>query len=101
MATNLGLFVPSKAPSINTEGLLPGRPPSSLSFDAGLNASSAWTGHIDHQSSGDESETKKSVAEIKGDTKDEILDVPRAARALYDFEGKPEFRELYAFVIRL
>lgn len=55
-------------------------------FDAGINASSAWTEHLErtstyHSVSDDEKEQK-----IEG----------RPARALYDFEGRADFRELCA-----
>ncbi|KAK7056363.1 hypothetical protein VNI00_002917 [Paramarasmius palmivorus] len=48
-------------------------------FDAGINASTAWTVHLESSS-------------IPSD--DEQEDNGRPARALYDFEGKAEFREL-------
>ncbi|TRM63593.1 hypothetical protein BD626DRAFT_494763 [Schizophyllum amplum] len=55
-------------------------------FDAGLNTSTAWTEHLEHgytsdPGSGEEGEEKPS----------------RPARALYDFEGKAEFRELTVY----
>lgn len=58
-------------------------------FDAGLNASSAWTEHLERTStyqavSDDEKEDK-----IQG----------RPARALYDFEGRADFRELCASAV--
>ena len=55
-------------------------------FDAGINASNAWTQY-----------------HLSGDLSDEDLNLEntgnvhpdrRPGRALYDFEGKPEFREL-------
>lgn len=56
-------------------------------FDAGLNTSAAWTEHLESSavlgSLSDE--------EPDGDGEKEAL---RSARALYDFEGKAEFREL-------
>ncbi|PVG01410.1 PX-domain-containing protein [Serendipita vermifera] len=56
----------------------------SSEFDAGLNASNAWTEHLErtstyHSASDDEKENK-----VEG----------RPARALYDFEGRADFREL-------
>ncbi|KAJ6612645.1 hypothetical protein B0H10DRAFT_2051303 [Mycena sp. CBHHK59/15] len=53
-------------------------------FDAGINTSTAWTEHLESGS---------------GSLSDEEPDEPeegthRPARALYDFEGKTEFREL-------
>ncbi|KAJ4473843.1 hypothetical protein J3R30DRAFT_3707813 [Lentinula aciculospora] len=54
-------------------------------FDAGINTSNAWT---QHQSSGDLSD-EESLHLEGADHSDR-----RPARALYDFEGKPEFREL-------
>ncbi|KAG6377444.1 hypothetical protein JVT61DRAFT_15249 [Boletus reticuloceps] len=61
------------------------RPRSDHSFDAGINSSAAWTEHLDRGSLSD----------------DEPADYPElygqrglSARALYQFEGKAEFREL-------
>ncbi|EEB95787.1 hypothetical protein MPER_05190 [Moniliophthora perniciosa FA553] len=48
-------------------------------FDAGINASTAWTEHLE-------------TASVPSD--DELEESGRPARALYDFEGKAEFREL-------
>ncbi|KAJ7640857.1 hypothetical protein DFH06DRAFT_1052595 [Mycena polygramma] len=56
-----------------------GRPHSD--FDAGINASTAWTEHL-----GSLSDEEPDAEEPEGST--------RPARALYDFEGKSEFREL-------
>lgn len=47
-------------------------------FDAGINASTAWTEHL----------------ELLSDDEPDREDDYRPARALYDFEGKAEFREL-------
>jgi sorting nexin-9/18/33 len=52
-------------------------------FDAGINTSNAWTQHLERESLSDE--------EPDSDNTD---DENRPARALYDFEGKVEFREL-------
>ena len=77
-------------------------------FDAGLNTSSAWTESLDNASrksqasinvnslSDDESEDAPEVA-AKEDDADPVPEASgRPARALYAFEGKPEFRELTA-----
>ncbi|GLB42320.1 putative WASP-binding domain of Sorting nexin protein [Lyophyllum shimeji] len=56
-------------------------------FDAGLNTSAAWTAHLESGSSGGGS---LSDEEPDHDSEEPL----RPARALYDFEGKPEFREL-------
>ena len=61
------------------------RPPSE--FDAGLNASTAWTEHLERTS------TYQSLSD---DEKEQPLE-GRPARALYDFEGRADFRELYEF----
>ncbi|KAG6854104.1 hypothetical protein C0991_010518 [Blastosporella zonata] len=54
-------------------------------FDAGINTSAAWTEHLVSASEGG------SLSDEEPDGNEEIL---RPARALYDFEGKTEFREL-------
>jgi sorting nexin-9/18/33 len=51
-------------------------------FDAGINASTAWTEHL---------ETTGSLSDEEPDDEE---GTHRPARALYDFEGKTEFREL-------
>ncbi|KAJ3790418.1 hypothetical protein GGU10DRAFT_170906 [Lentinula aff. detonsa] len=56
-------------------------------FDAGINTSNAWT---QHQLSGDLSDEES----LNVDNTDYGHSDRRPARALYDFEGKPEFREL-------
>lgn len=55
-------------------------------FDAGINTSAAWTEHLERGSLSDE----------EPDNDQAYLDaqVGRPARALYQFRGKPEFREL-------
>ncbi|KAJ6595683.1 hypothetical protein DFH09DRAFT_1135316 [Mycena vulgaris] len=53
-------------------------------FDAGINASTAWTEHL--ESSGSLSDEEPDEESKEG--------THRPARALYDFEGKTEFREL-------
>ena len=55
-------------------------------FDAGHNASNAWTEHLERES------TYQSIS----DEEREEETTGRPARALYDFEGRAEFRELYA-----
>jgi len=52
-------------------------------FDAGINTSNAWTEHLERGSLSDEE------ADV-----DNADDDDQPARALYDFEGKAEFREL-------
>lgn len=54
-------------------------------FDAGINSSAAWTEHLERHSLSDEE------LEEDDDTKE---GQGRPARALYPFEGKPEFREI-------
>ncbi|KAI3602522.1 sh3px3 protein [Moniliophthora roreri] len=49
-------------------------------FDAGINTSTAWTEHLE-------------IASVPS-SDDELEESGRPARALYDFEGKAEFREL-------
>jgi sorting nexin-9/18/33 len=56
-------------------------------FDAGINASAAWTEHLERESSLSDEEPENNVADL-----DDSKGQP--ARALYQFEGKPEFREL-------
>ncbi|KAJ7266894.1 hypothetical protein B0H12DRAFT_1320894 [Mycena haematopus] len=53
-------------------------------FDAGINASTAWTEHLESAASLSDEEPDEEDAEGTN----------RPARALYDFEGKSEFREL-------
>ncbi len=57
-------------------------------FDAGHNASNAWTEHLERES------TYQSIS----DEEREEETTGRPARALYDFEGRAEFRELYAML---
>ncbi|THH21169.1 hypothetical protein EW146_g355 [Bondarzewia mesenterica] len=61
----------------------------SFDFDAGINTSAAWTEHLDSDGQGPNS---LSDDEPEDAFEDEIDG--RAARVLYKFEGKPEFREL-------
>ena len=74
-----GLAAP---PAITTDTFA--RPASE--FDAGINASTAWVA---------EQADKSAAGHSLSDDEEEIdIGTGRAARALYDFEGKPEFREL-------
>ncbi|KAH9478454.1 Sorting nexin-33 [Psilocybe cubensis] len=76
-------------------------------FDSGINTSVAWTEHLENASSSplslskarsrrylSESDAKPSLSEEEDDDDDEPEMMTRPARALYAFEGKPEFREL-------
>ncbi|KAG5643644.1 hypothetical protein DXG03_000570 [Asterophora parasitica] len=58
-------------------------PRSVSEFDSGINTSTAWTTHLEHGSLSDDEPDH-----------DEEADTLHSARALYNFEGKPEFREL-------
>lgn len=74
---------PLKTPPASTTNALP------PDFDAGINTSAAWT----------ESRDKgRSLSDEETDPNDPQLDYlqvsGRPARALYSFEGKPEFREV-------
>ena len=74
---------PLKTPPASTTN---GLPPD---FDAGINASAAWTESRDKGRSLSDEETDPNDPEL------DYLQVPgRPARALYSFEGKPEFREV-------
>lgn len=55
-------------------------------FDAGINTSNAWTEHLERGSLSDE--------DPDDDSADADDDEGRPARALYQFEGKVEFREM-------
>jgi sorting nexin-9/18/33 len=58
-------------------------------FDAGLNSSAAWTEHLERDG--------HSLSDEDPEDDGEENDQPgRPARALYAFEGKPEFREISA-----
>jgi hypothetical protein len=73
---------PLKTPPASTNGLPP-------DFDAGINTSAAWTESRDKGRSLSDEETDPNDPEL------DYLQVPgRPARALYSFEGKPEFREV-------
>jgi len=69
-------------PASTTTGLPP-------DFDAGINTSAAWTESREKGRSLSDEETDPNDPEL------DYLQVPgRSARALYSFEGKPEFREV-------
>lgn len=61
------------------------RPRSDHDFDAGINSSTAWTEHLDRESLSDDEPT---------DHRELYTHRGLSARALYQFEGKAEFREL-------
>jgi len=73
-------------------------------FDAGINTSAAWTEHLETGSpttSISRARSKRYLSESdaqplapKNEAYYEPDVVTRSARALYSFEGKPEFREL-------
>ncbi|KAH7913117.1 hypothetical protein BJ138DRAFT_1002980 [Hygrophoropsis aurantiaca] len=63
------------------------RPQSEIQFDAGINSSAAWTEHLERGSLSDS-------AELEADVRDPLEQDGQPARALYDFDGKVEFREL-------
>lgn len=81
-------------------------PNAGLDFDAGINTSAAWTGHIDADNTptqpftdGPEPSSSPKLHSLSDDEPedDEIEEGEqdgRPARVLYGFEGKPEFREL-------
>ena len=72
---------------------LDSRPTSAASFDAGINASSAWAEALEASSiDGDDVDHEPGVNPATASDDDEPA--PRSARALFDFDGKPEFREL-------
>ena len=73
---------PLKTPPASTTGLPP-------DFDAGIKTSAAWTESREKGRSLSDEETDPNDPEL------DYLQVPgRSARALYSFEGKPEFREV-------
>lgn len=82
-------------------------------FDAGLNSSSAWTESLSNPAEGilrtsvvhqteDDSQKVNSLSDDEDEAevaeqhheRDEVPNIGQAARALFAFEGKPEFREL-------
>jgi sorting nexin-9/18/33 len=70
-------------PFLSTD--IPGIRPIS-DFDAGHNASNAWTEHLERESTYQSISDEEREEETSG----------RPARVIYDFEGRAEFRELYA-----
>lgn len=74
---------PLKTPPASITNVLP------PDFDAGINTSAAWTESRDKGRSLSDEETDPNDPQL------DYLQVPgRPARALYSFEGKPEFREV-------
>lgn len=84
---------------LNALSLLSSSSPKEPEFDAGLNASSAWTearhSHISTNinSLSDDEASDEETDQASNDSGLETV-TGRTARALYTFEGKPEFREL-------
>ncbi|KAH9174915.1 hypothetical protein EDB89DRAFT_421059 [Lactarius sanguifluus] len=68
-----------------------GSPP--LDFDAGINASNAWTVYLDSDSSRSRSLSDEEAEDEACDGFEGDID-GRGARVLFAFTGKPEFREL-------
>lgn len=68
-----------------------GSPP--LDFDAGINASNAWTVYLDSDSSRSRSLSDDEAEDEAADEFEGDID-GRGARVLFAFTGKPEFREL-------
>jgi len=61
-------------------------------FDVGLNTSAAWTEHLESSSmSGSLSDEEPDISDSDETSRRQAR---RPGRALYDFEGKAEFREL-------
>ncbi|KAG2342303.1 hypothetical protein BDR05DRAFT_357037 [Suillus weaverae] len=87
MATLPRVFKPTSGSSIISGDDTP--PRSDSPFDAGIKSSSAWTEHLECYSSDDEPEPADEHQELQP-----IEETFKAARALYNFEGKAEFREL-------
>ncbi|KAI0066806.1 hypothetical protein BV25DRAFT_1819910 [Artomyces pyxidatus] len=61
-----------------------------LDFDAGIKTSAAWTEHLDSDTA------SRSLSDDEGDDPPEEDEDGRGARVLFQFEGRPEFRELDA-----
>jgi len=93
-AENLGLSDHDRMPSDDEKDPLKTPPASTTDglppdFDAGINASAAWTESRDKGRSLSDEETDPNDPEL------DYLQVPgRPARALYAFEGRPEYREV-------
>jgi sorting nexin-9/18/33 len=65
-------------------------------FDAGINTSTAWTHHLEAGGSEDADLEEPSSGSLSDDDlEDDDNSKTRPARALYQFEGKVEFRELH------
>ena len=92
-APNLGLYDHDRMPTDDEPDPLKTPPASTTDglppdFDAGINTSAAWTESRDKGRSLSDEETDPNDPGL------DYLQVPgRPARALYSFEGKPEFRE--------
>jgi len=95
--------LPRSTKSLPTSSQISQRPVSE--FDAGINTSAAWTEHLETGGSPTNSLSKARMRRYLSESdahhslsEDEVEDEPeimtRPARALYSFEGKPEFREL-------
>ncbi|KAI9441676.1 hypothetical protein H4582DRAFT_1934194 [Lactarius indigo] len=69
-----------------------------LDFDAGINASNAWTVYLDSDSSRSRSLSDEAEDEAGDDFEGDIDG--RGGRVLFAFTGKPEFRELDVTVLR-
>ena len=69
----------NKSPSVSTFSMRP-----HSEFDAGINTSAAWTEHLE----------RGTLSDDDSDAHPLNTEPTRPARALYDFEGKAEFREL-------
>ncbi len=70
---------------------VPGSPP--LDFDASINTSTAWTEHLDSDSSRSRNSRSLSDEESEDDHSEEGIN-RRGARVLFAFAGNAEFREL-------
>jgi sorting nexin-9/18/33 len=57
-------------------------------FDAGINTSAAWTEHLETDVA------TTNTASLSDEEPDNNIEQSPPARALYDFKGKAEFREL-------
>ena len=64
-----------------------------LDFDAGINASNAWTIYLDSDSSRSRSLSDEEAEDEANDDFEGDID-GRGARVLFAFTGKPEFREM-------
>jgi sorting nexin-9/18/33 len=78
--------LPRSAKNPSASSMTSQRPQSE--FDAGINTSAAWTEHLETESGPND------TGSLSDEEPDEGAEESRPARALYDFEGKSEFREL-------